>query len=129
MWPDPAVGYEWMSVDQFVAQVAARPRQVFPVVDRDGRPTGAVTLRALSESRPQLAGSTRLAEVQVPLAVLPAVGPLEPLAGLAMRLAPSPDGLALVIDGVELVGVVTTADAARALHLAEIAGGRNPSTS
>lgn len=42
MWPDPAVGHEWMSVDQFVAQVAARSRQaVFPVVDLDGRPTGA----------------------------------------------------------------------------------------
>jgi len=128
MQPDPVVGYDWMTIDQFVAQVAGHSRQlVFPVVDADRRPTGAVTLRSLSEIQQHLRASTRLAAVQEPVATLSVVGPQEPLADLVARLPTERDAVALVVDAERLVGVVTAADATRALHLASLRRGRSSS--
>jgi len=125
MQPDPVVGYDWMTIDQFVAQSPGTHDSSFPVVDADRRPTGAVTLRSLSEIRQHLRSFTRLAEVQVP--ALPVVGPLEPPADLVIRLPTTRDALALVVDGERLVGVATAADANRAMHLASLRHGQRSS--
>ena len=129
MQPDPVVGYDWMTIDEFVAQVAEHSRQlVFPVVDADRRPTGAVTLRSLSEIRQHMRASTRLADVQVPMSTLSVVGPQEPLADLVTRLPTTRDAVALVVDAERLVGVVTAADATRAaLQLASLRRGHSSS--
>jgi len=125
MTPDPAVGHDWLPVDQFTEQVAAHTRQVvFPVVDVDGRPTGVVTLSELGKVPPELRGGTRLSEFQVPLARLSVVAPGDQMGEVLARTPLTGDGLVLVVEDERLVGVLSADDATRALYLASARGSR-----
>jgi Zn-dependent protease len=122
MMPVEVTGYASMSVERFVSTVAPQTRQiVFPVVDLDGRPTGAVSLGRLGRVTPALRASTLLKDVQTPLKNVPVTRPTDLLADLIIKLPPGLDRLALVVeDDHRLVGVVSACDAVRALQLASL---------
>ena len=114
MTPAPAATPAWFTVDAFLRtyvepwQLAALPLRTF-----DNRPAGVVTvaaLRAVPEARRHL---VRAGDVAIPVADLVVVGPDQPVADLAGRLA---DGrtVAAVVAGGRLLGLITPADLARA---------------
>jgi Zn-dependent protease len=114
MTPAPVTAPAWFTVDAFLRtyvepwQLAALPLRTF-----DNRPAGVVTvaaLRAVPEARRHL---VRAGDVAIGMADLVVVGPDQPVADLAGRLA---DGrsVAAVVAGGRLLGLITPADLARA---------------
>ena len=121
MTPAPVTAPAWFTVDAFLRtyvepwQLAALPLRTF-----DNRPAGVVTvaaLRAVPEARRHL---VRAGDVAIPVADLVVVGPDQPVADLAGRLA---DGrtVAAVVAGGRLLGLITPADLARATWTAAAA--------
>src|SRR5918999_2100320 len=114
MTPSPVTAPAWFTVDAFLRtyvdpwQLEALPLRTF-----DNRPAGVVTvaaLRAVPEARRHL---VRAGDVAIPVADLVVVGPDQPVADLAGRIA---DGrtVAAVVAGGHLLGLITPADLARA---------------
>jgi Zn-dependent protease/predicted transcriptional regulator len=87
----------------------------FPVVDRDGRLEGLVTLRRLRQTPRAGWATTTLGEVAVPLDRLAVAHPGELLVDVLPR-AGAGDGRVLVIDDGRLVGIVTPTDVTAALE-------------
>jgi CBS domain-containing protein len=87
----------------------------FPVVDRDGRVEGLVTLRRLRLVPRAGWATTTLGEVAVPLDRLAVAQPGELLVDVLSR-AGAGDGRVLVIDDGRLVGIVTPTDVTAALE-------------
>jgi Zn-dependent protease len=113
MRPAPAAAPAWFTVDAFLRNYA-HPWQaaVLPVRSFDGQPAGVVTAAALAAVPPERRHIVRAGDVAIPMAALVLVGPGEPVADLAPRLAAGT--VAAVIDGGRLLGLITPADLARA---------------
>ncbi|HET6209627.1 MAG TPA: site-2 protease family protein [Jatrophihabitans sp.] len=116
----PAVLPDWWTVQQFLAQLApgqaAQP--VFPLVEFDGTVSGLITMRDLGRVPPAQRATTRLRDVAGRAKPL-LVGPDTPLPELLLSLHLR-GGAAVVVEGGHPVGVVTEAELARAVELAEL---------
>lgn len=122
MSPTPAVAAEWWSVQQFLQNLppehAAQP--VFPLVDLDGRTSGAVTLAAMERVPADQRATIRLRDVApgkngLLVTTTPDTGVPDLLLALHLR-----GGIAVVVDAGRPVGVVTDTDLVRAAQLAEL---------
>lgn len=116
----PAVcGYASQTVTSFLTTVARyRPHRTFPVLDLDGRLVGLISLAQLARVPAADRGTTRLADLQLPVARATVLDPATPLAEAAQALAGGGQRLALVaVDG-RCSGVVSASDVARAIELA-----------
>jgi hypothetical protein len=110
MRPATRSGAASMSIDRFLAGMLPDvPQLVFPVVGSDGRTTGVVSLGRLAAVPPELRATTLLGDVQIPFEQIPVVDPLTPLADLRGL---GPDEVALVVDGTQVVGLITGYDVA-----------------
>jgi Zn-dependent protease len=114
MTPAPAVAPAWFTVDAFLRnyvepwQAAALPLRGF-----DGHPAGVVTAAALYAVPADRRHIVRAGDVAIPMSALVVVGPDEPVADLAARLAGGRT-VAVVVSGGQLLGLLTAADLARA---------------
>jgi Zn-dependent protease len=114
MTPAPAVAPAWFTVDAFLRnyvepwQAAALPLRGF-----DGHPAGVVTAAALYAVPADRRHIVRAGDVAIPMSALVLVGPDEPVADLAARLAGGRT-VAVVVSGGQLLGLITAADLARA---------------
>jgi len=104
------------TVDDFVHHEAITAHvSSFPVVDRDGRLEGLVTLRRLRQLPRTVWATTTLGEVAVPLDRLAVAEPDELLVDVLSR-AGAGDGRVLVVDGHRVVGIVTPTDVTAAVE-------------
>jgi Zn-dependent protease len=114
MTPAPAVAPAWFTVDAFLRnyvepwQAAALPLRGF-----DGHPAGVVTAAALYAVPADRRHIVRAGDVAIPMSALVLVGPDQPVADLAARLAGGRT-VAAVMAGGQLLGLITAADLARA---------------
>ena len=114
MTPVPAAAPAWFTVDAFLRdyvepwQAATLPLRAF-----DGRPAGVVTAAALYAVPRDRRHIVRAGDVAIPVPDLVMVGPDEPVGDLAGRLA-NDRTVAVVIDGGQLLGLITASDLARA---------------
>jgi len=87
----------------------------FPVVDRDGRLQGLVTLRRMRQLPRSAWATTTLGAAAVPVEQL-AVARADELLVDVLQRAGAGDGRVLVVDGPQLVGIVTPTDVTTALE-------------
>lgn len=116
----PAVcGYASQTVTSFLTTVARyRPHRTFPVLDLDGRLVGLISLAQLARVPAADRGTTRLADLQLPVARATVLDPATPLTEAAQALAGGGHRLALVAVDARCSGVVSASDVARAIELA-----------
>jgi Zn-dependent protease len=114
MTPAAAAAPAWFTVDAFLRNyVEPWQPEALPLRTFDGRPAGVVTTAALRQVPPERRHIVRAGDVAIPMASLPVVGPDQPAADVAARLAGGAT-VAAVVAGGQLVGLVTPADLARA---------------
>lgn len=113
----------WLTAQDFIERYVLGDRHsAYPVVERDGSLVGLVTLRQLRDVVPARRAVTTVREIALPLESLPTAAPDEPLSALIERIGtPGHGGRALVMDGDELVGIVTPSDLVRLLDVYRLA--------
>lgn len=111
----PAVtGPDWLSVDRFLSDVAARAgHSVLALVDLEGRPSGVVQLSRLAAVPPGRRETTRVRDVATPLSRCTLAAPDELLTAVLERLGAGGGLPILVLDGARLCGIVTGHDIER----------------
>jgi Zn-dependent protease len=126
MTPTTTLAPAWLTVEALLRDQAAgwhpagAPAAI-PLRGFDGQPAGVVTVAALESVPPAQRHLVRAGELAVPAWAVAVARPDEPASGLLGRLHGG-SGVAVVVAGGELVGVVTQAQVARA-----VAGGLGPS--
>jgi CBS domain-containing protein len=109
-----ATGPDWLTVDRFLSDVAARTRHsVLPLLDFEGRPSGVVRLRRLTtvpSGRQQTLPVRGLAN---PVSQCTLAAPDEPLTTVLARLGASGGLPILVMRGGHLDGIITAHDIQR----------------
>ena len=113
MTPAPAASPAWFTVDAFLRnyvepwQAAALPLRSF-----DGQPAGVVTAAALYAVPADRRHIVRAGDVAIPVSALVLLAPDQPVTDLAGRLA-NGRTVAAVVEGGQLLGLITAADLAR----------------
>jgi Zn-dependent protease len=126
MTPTTALAPAWLTVEALLRDQAAgwhpagAPAAI-PLRGFDGQPAGVVTVAALESVPPSQRHLVRAGDLAVPAWAVAVARPDEPASALLGRLHGG-SGVAVVVAGGELVGVVTQAQVARA-----VAGGFGPS--
>jgi Zn-dependent protease len=120
MTPTHELAPAWFTVDAFLRDHVAPWRftggpAALPLRDFDGRPAGVVTVAALESVPPDRRHVVRAGDLAVPAWAVGVARPEEPVAGLLDRLRGG-SGVAVVVDGDRLVGLVTRDDVARAVR-------------
>jgi Zn-dependent protease len=118
MTPTRAPAPAWFTVDAFLREQAAAwhpggTPAALPLRSWDGQPAGVVTIAALEAVPPDKRHLVRAGDVAVPPWAVAVAHPDERVTGLLQRLRGGA-GIAVVVAGGELVGVVTKAEIARA---------------
>lgn len=113
----------WITVDDFIQRYVLGDRHsAYPVADQSGTIVGLVTLRQLRDVAPARRASISVAEIALPLHAVPTATPQEPLTALLERMAPAgPRSRALVVEGGQVVGIVTPTDVARLIDVYRLA--------
>ena len=113
----------WITVDDFIQHYVLGDRHsAYPVVDRSGSTVGLVTLTQLRDVAPGRRTATDVSDIALPLHVVPTAAPQEPLTALLERMAAAgPRSRALVVEGGEVVGIVTPTDIARLIDVYRLA--------
>ena len=106
-----------LTLEEFAEQAAGHPDQiVYPVVDGD-RPVGILPVAVLDETPRAEWGTRRVANAMVGRAFLPALSAEDGLDTAMEALRRSPTRRVLVMEGENLVGLLSVDDVARALGL------------
>lgn len=105
----------WITVADFIQRYLLGDRHsAYPVSEPDGSIMGLVTLKQLRDLAPGQRDATTVRQIARPLSDVPTAAPQEPLSALLQRMAPvGSRSRALVMDGFEVVGIVTAGDVAR----------------
>jgi Zn-dependent protease len=113
----------WLTVEDFIQRYVLGDRHsAYPVADPDGSIVGLVTLTQLRDVAPSRRGTTRVADIALPLDAVPTAAPQEPLTALLERMARAgARSRALVLDGGEVVGIVTPSDLTRLMDVYRLA--------
>lgn len=113
----------WLTVEDFIQRYVLGDRHsAYPVAEPDGSIVGLVTLGQLRHVAPGARDTTRVADIALPLDAVPTAGPQEPLTALLERMAPAgPRSRALVLDGGEVVGIVTPSDLTKLMDVYRLA--------
>lgn len=116
---DPMVAPGWITVEEFMrAYLPTQRAAAYPLKTFDGALDGLVTLSRLSEVPPEQRPATRVRDVGFGLDQIAQAEPGEPVSAVIRRFAHSIDGHVLVIDGGQVVGLVSPTDITRALGAA-----------
>ncbi|MET8142588.1 site-2 protease family protein [Sphaerisporangium sp. NPDC005288] len=119
MTPSPDLAPAWGDLDDFVGNVALRSRQtVFPVVDFAGSPAGTLSLERLTAIPARQRHDSRVASVCRPLSPDRVLGPDDDAGRILGLSSVGGELVAVVADAGHVVGMVTSADLARALQQA-----------
>jgi len=126
MDPNPVTAPGWWTVDAFLDRVAVGARrQVFPVLDFEGRPAGVVSLAELARLPADRRPATRVTDAARPMDRVVVAAPTDELEALLRRRFNVAAGeLILVVADGRLAGVVEAADVARVIELGAL--GRSP---
>jgi CBS domain-containing protein len=92
----------------------------FPLTGADAELIGLTTLNRVRRVAPDERAATRLVDTAASLSEVPTAGPDEPASALLQRLSASEDHRALVLEGGDLVGIVSPSDIARFVQLRAI---------
>ncbi len=113
----------WITVDDFIQRYVLGDRHsAYPVADQSGTIVGLVTLRQLRDVAPARRASISVAEIALPLHAVPTATPQEPLTALLERMTPAgPRSRALVVEGGQVVGILTPTDVARLIDVYRLA--------
>jgi Zn-dependent protease len=119
MTPTRVLAPAWFTVDALLRDQAAAwhpagAPTALPLRTFDGQPAGVVTIAALESVPPAQRHLVRAGDVAVPAWAVAVARPDEPLSGLLDRLRGGA-GIAVVVAGGELVGVVSRAEIVRAV--------------
>ncbi|KRF32326.1 hypothetical protein ASG94_17795 [Nocardioides sp. Soil805] len=121
MTPVAVPAFSWWTVEQLVAQLSPAhiAAGIFPVQDLDGRTAGVVTLADLERVPAAQRGIVRIdalaARHASPLVIDPDIDAAE----VAARIRPL-DGVAVVEQAGRPIGLVTTLELSRAVHLSAL---------
>jgi Zn-dependent protease len=120
MVPTPVLAPAWFTVDAFLRDHVApwRPTDrpaAWPLRSFDGQPAGVVTMAALASVPPDQRHAVRAGDVAVPAWATITTRPDEPVTGLLGRLQGG-SGIAVVVAGGAVVGLVTKADILHAIR-------------
>lgn len=112
----------WISVDEFIQRYLLGDRHsAYPVEDRDGSITGLITLRQLRSVAPEKRATTLVSEAAIPRDRVPAAELHESITDLLERLNPACGSRAFVVDGGQVVGIVTAEDIVRLVDVRRLA--------
>ncbi len=113
----------WITVDDFIQRYVLGDRHsAYPVIDRNGSTVGLVTLTQLRDVAPGRRATTNVGDIALPLPAVPTAAPQEPLGALLERMAAAgPRSRALVVEGGDVVGIVTPTDVARLIDVYRLA--------
>ncbi|WP_189312236.1 site-2 protease family protein [Streptomyces brasiliensis] len=108
-------GRDWLTVDRFLSETAPRSgRSVLALLDFDGRPSGVVRLRRLTNVPPGQQQSVRVRDLATPLSACTVAAPDELLTSVLERLGTGSGLPVLVLEDDRLRGIVTAHDIDRA---------------
>ncbi|MEU5806392.1 site-2 protease family protein [Streptomyces sp. NPDC047718] len=120
-------GADWLAVPRFIDEVALEARHsVLPVLDFDGRPSGIVHMGRLAALPAAQREDLRVRDVATPRERCAVAAPGDLLTAALDALRPGAGLPILVLDGEQLVGIVTAADISRMLRRHALGGGRGP---
>lgn len=120
----PVVAPSDITVQQLIDGWVYKNRcSTFPIVDRMGAVVGLMTMARIKRIHPDVRATTMVRAVACPREEIVTCAPTDPLVGLIGAMNASADQRALVLDGGELVGIVSPGDVTRALEHAELASG------
>jgi Zn-dependent protease len=108
MTPDPDIGATWMSISDFIDQVALKSDQSeFPVTGPDGSLAGVTGITRLARIPPDRRASTTLHQLMVAVPPAYVVATDDPAAPLLNRPPLTGDLAAIVISDGRITGIVT----------------------
>jgi Zn-dependent protease len=108
MTPDPDIGATWMSISDFIDQVALRSAQSeFPVIGPDGSLAGVTTVGRLTRIPPASRAAITLHQVMAAVPPAYAAAPDDPAAPLLNRAPLAGDLAAIVLSDGRITGIVT----------------------
>ncbi|MFI6478397.1 site-2 protease family protein [Nonomuraea sp. NPDC050663] len=110
------------SVFSFVGRVLLHSRfSAYPLIGRDGRFAGLVTLNRIRALPRERHAATRLSEIACPPDELPLTSPAEPLVELLPRMNGCADGRSVVLDETgRVAGIVSPSDISRAIQRGDL---------
>ncbi|SFG94289.1 site-2 protease family protein [Streptomyces mirabilis] len=109
-----ATGPDWLTVDRFLSDVAARTRHsVLPLLDFEGRPSGVVRLRRLTTVPSGRQQTLPVRVLATPVSQCTLAAPDEPLTTVLARLGAGGGLPILVMQGGHLDGIITAHDIQR----------------
>lgn len=122
MSPQPIVADPNQTLDRFITETAWTHRHsTYPLVDREGRLTGLVTLNRVRAAPADRRAELTLSEIACPPRELPIATPDERLVELLPRLAGCRDGRAVAVDDQQrVIGIVSPSDVSRAIQLRDL---------
>lgn len=127
MTPHPVVVPGWITVQAFVEDYVVHQRlPAFPVHNFDGSLAGVVALSVLGRVPPHQRPAVRVRDVAVPLEKVLVARSDQMVLDLMERIPADAEVAALVVDHGRLVGMVSSADIARALEVAALRHGVPP---
>jgi len=117
MTADPVQAPDDITVEEALhGYMLASRHSTFPVHDRAGRLSGLLTLAALKRVPAGDRASTLIRDISCGLRDVPTVGPNEAVANLLGQSDGCSQGRTLVVDGDQLVGIVSPSDINRLLQ-------------
>lgn len=117
---NPVVLPATMTVQEFVAHAMTSRLTSFPVADASGQLVGLLTMRRVRAAMAHLEDQTNIGQIVIPLDQVPILAPDDPASRLLEELQSASEGRALVLDGGELVGIISPTDLQRMLDLAQL---------
>lgn len=126
MTAHPHTAPGWITVADFIESYVLGDRHsAYPVEGSQGAIVGLITLGQLRLIAPGDRATTLVREAAMPMDEIVTAAPEEPLTDLLKRLAPSGARRALVVDGGQVVGIVTASDISRVIDVRTLAVPKN----
>jgi Zn-dependent protease/CBS domain-containing protein len=114
-----------LTVDQFLASEAVHHHfTTYPLRDSAGDLTGVVRLNEIVREASRGGHDRKLRDLAVPMSQIPTTQPQENLETLLERVGPGLDRRVLVLDGGNLVGILSPTDVARIVTVRQALGTR-----
>ncbi|HEY8862810.1 MAG TPA: site-2 protease family protein [Candidatus Dormibacteraeota bacterium] len=116
---DPITAPGWITVDEFMrSYLPEKNATAYPIKTFDGALDGLVTLSRLAQVPQEERHLMRVRDVGTGMDDVAKAAPGEPVTAVLDRFSPSNEGPMLVIEGGELVGLLSPGDITRALRAA-----------